>query len=158
MSDSILGNELVRKYFSCEAMEIRCPNGNEQLEHMALRILEAMQEKINPGDKYLEVNLGNIEFKTWNKSVSLCEYFCPQTMRLPSRFQPQMEQEWGVIPCPDKKPGCLVIHYGHLKPQTEGDAKLLMETHISRFHTPLSGTGVSRPPPDAVESLRLVGS
>lgn len=53
---NILENQLVKKYFGCYAFEIKCTNGNEYLEHMAYRILQAMQEPIKKGERCLFVD------------------------------------------------------------------------------------------------------
>lgn len=93
MSD-ILENDLVWRYFGCDAHEIRCPNGNEYLEHMALRVLKSMQEPIRKGERYLEsrttfdVNeYGNFtEEKVLDTDLTFSK-FHPFSLRLPDRFQ-----------------------------------------------------------------------
>jgi hypothetical protein len=83
----LLDHPLIRKYFSCDAMEIRCPNGNEQLEHMALRVLEAMSEDIHDGDLYLNYLSGLewVEVK-WSYAQYIDGYH-PYRLKLPPPFQ-----------------------------------------------------------------------
>lgn len=92
---NILENELVLKYFTPEYKAYYpCNDKTSQMDAaawdkcaMAASVLRAMQEPISPGEKYLEVVMGNLELKTWNHPFRSFEYFCPQVIRLPDKFQ-----------------------------------------------------------------------
>lgn len=86
MVDSILGNPLVLKYFCVES-------GPDCKENMALRVLEATQEPVKIGQKYLYITSDN-QWHEHTASVDSLDYsgsWHPGYLRLPQRFQPQTE-------------------------------------------------------------------
>lgn len=89
MSDSILDNELVKKYFGCKAWG-GCPDDED--EHIALRVILAMQEPIKKGDKYLDIQpRGVIEQGVFSeliwKDMDCKNAWHPHKLRLPSWFK-----------------------------------------------------------------------
>lgn len=147
---SILENHLIHNYFKYEI----CPHNpfSKACDACtALRVIQAMEERINPGEKFLEISLGNLEMKTWNKSFSSLEYFSPQIIRLPSRFQPAPatnNQDWFCTVCgikprcdcekkPPQAPKC------ECDPKTEGCVLCDLDGHTPYDHKP--------PAPDRVE-------
>lgn len=147
----LLEQPLIKKYFGSG----ECPEGKAACvgvhRCMAYRILKAMQEPIKPGEKYIEVSMGNLELKKWKESTASFEYFCPQVIRLPDKHQPRcceyassnwrLKQPGSIIEicsqCLEKKnksdtakcekPGCLVIHPEEPDP-VEEKIKEIIET------------------------------
>lgn len=91
---SILDNDLVRKYFGCDAWG-GCPDdsGSNENEHIALRIIIAMEEPIGKGERYLD--LMGIDWREENHLPTVREKIADSdldglhayTLRLPDRFQ-----------------------------------------------------------------------
>lgn len=100
---SILDNERVRKYFQCDRGH--CPKWHKDqiepdyLECMALRVLQAMEEPIKKGEKYLD--LSNADYREKNHLGQLPAMIADGDLeethfgflRLPDRFQPLPEGE-----------------------------------------------------------------
>ncbi len=94
MTDSILGNELVFKYFGCHPAHnhygeygIKCRN------EQAMKILEAMHQPIRKEERYLELNPygETLEKIAENSNLDHCAHF--DCLRLPDSFQPAREQK-----------------------------------------------------------------
>lgn len=83
---SIMDNELVQTYFG--TVHTGCPNGcsYDHFEASAKRILEAMHQPINEGERYLFIlpNGYVIEETSFGEHTHTVH---PDTLRLPDRFQ-----------------------------------------------------------------------
>jgi hypothetical protein len=89
---NILENELVNKYFGCNAQTgCDCPSG-ECAPQMAYRILKAMQEVINKGERCLMVGQNGVITETTWMSDPLFG-IRSNALRLPSAHQPKAEKE-----------------------------------------------------------------
>lgn len=87
----ILENELVQKYFSCEAHEIQCRNGLDSRDHMAFRVLASMRGPIHKGEKVLRWDVkgpfAEAKFYEIYFEGELGGGFHPYELVLPDRFQ-----------------------------------------------------------------------
>lgn len=113
---SILDNKHVQKYFASGD----CTEGNAACclvpRCMALRILEAMTQPIQKGERYLQINeLGLAEESVLSLDpVHEKSAFHPNFLRLPDRFQAKqecicechknIEHVKGYCPCVDHRP------------------------------------------------------
>lgn len=110
MSDNLLDNELVRTYFGCRALctEAHFVNvGYDEHERcIAYRILDAMQQPIRKGERYLDIN-GLSCGAGVKEGVSLLDiyYLHAFYLRLPNAFQPQNQKQEN----PQCQPMCCAI-------------------------------------------------
>lgn len=82
---SILDNELVREYFG-QWTDRKNSRETQFYEQMSLRVIEAMQQPIKKGDKYLSLIVpGTVSEQV--AEVGTLEDFHPYALRLPDRFQ-----------------------------------------------------------------------
>lgn len=94
---SLLENELIRMYFGFEcprSMGCTDPNCYERTIQLAYKVVQAMEEPIKVGEKYLEIDhvsglCGERVAKYETKGV----VFNPWGLRLPSRFQATVEKK-----------------------------------------------------------------
>lgn len=82
--NSILDNELVRKYFDCAGFT-DCTQ-HDCKEVVAYKILQSMQQPIKKGEGYL-LQLESGEFIARFCGEETRAYFHPYALRLPDRFQ-----------------------------------------------------------------------
>ena len=104
---SLRENELVKRYFECPfSTQIHeHEKGCNTLETMALRVLCAMQEKIEAGDKYLHIGADGWTEEGISNGETYAQYHYG-FLRLPSRFQSvEPGKEWcGCTYCALHKP------------------------------------------------------
>lgn len=121
----LLENELVRKYFECQDVTEHHVAG--VCERMALRVLEAMEQPIKKGEKYLAskdtydvTTYGNFTEVRVNED-DISGYFHPYLIRLPSRFQAQPPAK-KECECLDHS-SCQCVCHKPRPEQREGPAK-----------------------------------
>lgn len=95
--NSILDNELVKKYFGCGCFNPNrtCPAIGNCKDEMAGNVLRAMQEPIKNGDRVLFMNTSGDVKEDTAASVCLPLTFHGTCLRLPSRFQGTEKKECG---------------------------------------------------------------
>lgn len=105
---SILEHPLVLKYFKCDCLG--GPVGHSAYSQcedvMALRVLKAMSERLEKGDKVLVVSgNGVVDEEIWNdpRPLSLASLWHASVLRLPSQFQSRKEPGCHPEPC-----GCIL--------------------------------------------------
>lgn len=103
-----LQNDKVKEFFGvgeCRFRSIPIAPNCDHLQCMALRVLQAMSEPINEGDRYLAYLAGAIDYWDWeewtSRMNSLATGFHPTMLRLPSQFQKQPEK------CEHKEQKCM---------------------------------------------------
>lgn len=88
----LLENDLVRKYFGDQGDTIMLKCCLDRIgsldERMALRVLNAMEQPIRPGDHYLGYWFSENTFKEDVAAIGNIEPYHPEMLRLPDRFQP----------------------------------------------------------------------
>lgn len=102
---NLLGNELVRKYFS----SVPCDHGDSTESPacagcMAYFVLQAMQQPIKQGERYLRIEMPGGEIPDEIGSTGIPIALHPLFLRLPDRFQEQPSEpdhcghieHWGV--------------------------------------------------------------
>lgn len=95
----LLENELLRKYFGDQGNTIMLKCCLDRIgsldERMALRVLDAMEQPIRTGDRYLGYWFSENTFKEDVAERGNIEPYHPGMLRLPSRFQPTPERSEG---------------------------------------------------------------
>lgn len=99
----LLDDPKIKKYFGCDS-NAGCKHwmGGGCKEAMALRVIEAMEQPIKNGEKFLVINGGTIGLTDAGQ-----DYPSPHwnALRLPDRFQPKAAKECGCF-CHQVHPGC----------------------------------------------------
>lgn len=118
MSESLLDNALVLKYFGCEEGFY----SGDTRQDRAYRVLQAMEQPINLGDKviYCTGVLGGQPLEGMAREIWKEGDFHPHTLRLPSRFQTQGMKECDCPPCRN----CGVVPLAHQPPPSEVEEKI----------------------------------
>lgn len=174
MTPSLLDNELVRKYFGCDIRGVQtlCDHFNQQNCHksMSYRVLQAMQQPIRKGERYLvgthkDSDIWRIVEKTWEGTE--IKGWHTAYLRLPDVFQKQECEHSGLkrycgkdVYCEECKReisnlfarcNLIIPHDGPCKPPPAPEKLTPLTCHLGHGFSSYCGLCDPHKPKDAVE-------